>query len=129
MHLLASTHFQSIAQTVLLVYHHLQLLLLTLSDGSQVHVHDVEIFLVRDFMCLLASAADAGIIDANVETPELSNGLGNAAFNVCTAANVKREGQNLHMRMLLLELRDKGRQCFLVNIVESKLRHAMLGEM
>ncbi len=112
----------------LLTDHGGQLLLLAAVHTIEVDVDDALPLVLVDLVGAHAPAADAGVVDGDVEAAEAGDGLGHAGPDLVGLADVEVQWQHLDVRAALAEGLDGGVEGVEVDVGQRQLRDAVLGE-
>lgn len=96
--------------------------------ATQVHIqHPVNLLILR-LVRQLARAADARVVDRDVQPAESPCHIGDALLHLRAVADVKVEGQDLEGRVLLLEGGDGRVQVAFVDVSEGETGDAVARE-
>lgn len=72
-------------------------------DTLQIHVKNPQPLVILYLVGLSTAAANAGIVDGDVQTPKLSHDFCDSFLDLGWAANIKVQSQNLDVGKLVLE--------------------------
>jgi hypothetical protein len=72
-------------------------------DTLQIHVKNPQPLVILYLVGLSTAAANAGIVDGDVQTPKLSHDFCDSFLDLGWATNIKVQSQNLDAGKLLLE--------------------------